>query len=65
MAKAAADMHTKHREWNWAQWTRPRLFFGVATDERYRRWCGCSGAHVHREGGSARRRKDEPRPHAH
>ena len=38
MAKAAVDMHAKHREWNWAQWTRPRLLFGVATNERYRRW---------------------------
>ena len=38
MASAAADMHAKHREWNWAQWTRPRLLFGVATNERYRRW---------------------------
>jgi len=27
-----------HREWNWAQWTRPRLLFGLATDKRYRRW---------------------------
>jgi len=38
MATAASDMHAKHREWNWAQWTRARLLFGVATDERYRRW---------------------------
>jgi hypothetical protein len=38
MATAASDMHAKHREWNWAQWTRARLLFGVATDEHYRRW---------------------------
>ena len=38
MAQAARDMHAKHLEWNWEQWTRPRLLFGVATDEHYRRW---------------------------
>ena len=36
MVAAATDMHSKHRDWNWQQWTRGRLLFGVATDEVYR-----------------------------
>ena len=36
MLAAATDMHSKHRDWNWQQWTRGRLLFGVATDEVYR-----------------------------
>ena len=33
---AAKAMYDKHRDWNWPQWTRARLLFGVATDETYR-----------------------------
>ena len=36
MAAAAKAMYDKHRDWNWPQWTRARLLFGVATDETYR-----------------------------
>ena len=36
MAAAAQAMYDKHRDWNWQQWTRARLLFGVATDETYR-----------------------------
>ena len=36
MAAAAQAMYNKHRDWNWQQWTRARLLFGVATDETYR-----------------------------
>jgi len=36
MAAATRAMHEKHRDWNWPQWTRARLLFGVATDETYR-----------------------------